>query len=117
MNSLSVGRSRCLKNFWRTLARGISVTLDIDRHLPEVRGDDTQLQQVMINLLQDAFGAVEGCDALARRAELADIPSRLNKLTPREREVMTRVVEGYLNKQVASERGAAEKTIKNHRAA
>jgi nitrogen-specific signal transduction histidine kinase len=28
------------------------VTLDIDRHLPEVRGDDTQLQQVMINLLQ-----------------------------------------------------------------
>jgi FixJ family two-component response regulator len=29
---------------------------------------------------------------------------------------MTLVVEGYLNKQVASELGAAEKTIKIHRA-
>jgi FixJ family two-component response regulator len=52
----------------------------------------------------------------AARAELADIHSRLNQLTPREREVMMLVVEGYLNKQVASELGAAEKTIKIHRA-
>jgi FixJ family two-component response regulator len=50
------------------------------------------------------------------RAELADVQSRLNQLTPREREVMTLVVAGYLNKQVASELGAAEKTIKIHRA-
>jgi RNA polymerase sigma factor (sigma-70 family) len=50
------------------------------------------------------------------RAERADIQSRLDHLTPREREVMTLVVAGYLNKQVASELGAAEKTIKIHRA-
>jgi FixJ family two-component response regulator len=40
----------------------------------------------------------------------------VKQLTPREREVMTLVVAGYLNKQVASELGAAEKTIKIHRA-
>lgn len=50
------------------------------------------------------------------RAERADIQKRLDLLTPREREVMTLVVAGYLNKQVASELGAAEKTIKIHRA-
>jgi FixJ family two-component response regulator len=52
----------------------------------------------------------------ASRAELADIQRRVNLLTPREHEVMTLVVAGYLNKQVASELGAAEKTIKIHRA-
>ena len=41
--------------------RGASVVLDIAQHAPMVRGDSIQLQQVMINLLQNAFDAVEGC--------------------------------------------------------
>lgn len=45
------------------LALGVSVTLDVEKHLPQVRGDNTQLQQVMINLLQNAFDAVEQCSA------------------------------------------------------
>jgi len=36
-------------------------------------------------------------------------------LTPREREVMERVVAGLLNKQVASELGTSEITVKVHR--
>ncbi|MEW9582493.1 ATP-binding protein [Paraburkholderia sp. DGU8] len=48
------------------LARGVSVALDIDEHLPEVRGDKIQLQQVMINLLQNAFDAVETCSVERR---------------------------------------------------
>jgi FixJ family two-component response regulator len=52
----------------------------------------------------------------ARRCELADIQARLNRLTPREREVMALVVTGRLNKQVAGDLGIAEKTIKIHRA-
>ena len=50
------------------------------------------------------------------RRELADIRSRLDSLTPREREVLEHVVSGQLNKQVAFALGTVEKTIKVHRA-
>ena len=36
-------------------------------------------------------------------------------LTPREREVLSHVVSGKRNKQIAAELGTAEKTIKIHR--
>jgi FixJ family two-component response regulator len=49
-------------------------------------------------------------------AEGVEIRSRLAKLTPREREVLTLVASGMLNKQVAAELGTTEKTIKVHRA-
>jgi FixJ family two-component response regulator len=50
------------------------------------------------------------------REELARIERRLASLTPREREVLERVVDGRLNKQIAAELGTVEKTIKVHRA-
>jgi FixJ family two-component response regulator len=50
------------------------------------------------------------------REELARIERRLATLTPREREVLERVVDGRLNKQIAAELGTVEKTIKVHRA-
>lgn len=50
------------------------------------------------------------------RDELADIQERLATLTPREREVLTHVVSGQLNKQIAYDLGTVEKTIKVHRA-
>lgn len=50
------------------------------------------------------------------RAELDDINQRLVSLTPREREVLTLVVDGKLNKQAADALGTVEKTIKVHRA-
>jgi FixJ family two-component response regulator len=53
--------------------------------------------------------------AHAGRLEMAELRSRHAGLTPREREVMASVVTGLLNKQVAAELGAAEKTIKTHR--
>jgi FixJ family two-component response regulator len=49
------------------------------------------------------------------RAERASARARLDALTPREFEVMQRVIAGLLNKQIADELGAAEKTIKIHR--
>jgi len=49
------------------------------------------------------------------RSELASINDRLATLTPREREVLTHVVAGQLNKQIAGDLGIVEKTIKLHR--
>jgi FixJ family two-component response regulator len=51
----------------------------------------------------------------AESAEIEDIRRRVEILTPREREVMERVVTGMMNKQIAHELGTVEKTIKVHR--
>ena len=53
--------------------------------------------------------------ALARRAEATGLHALYESLTPREREVMTLVVRGMLNKQVAAELGTSEITVKTHR--
>ena len=50
-----------------------------------------------------------------RQAEIHDLQERYHTLTPREREVMALVVTGILNKQIASEIGASEATVKIHR--
>jgi FixJ family two-component response regulator len=67
--------------------------------------------------LLDAIGraahrAIEMC---AIRRELDSIRARIERLTPREREVMVLVATGLLNKQVASKLGTVEQTIKSHR--
>jgi FixJ family two-component response regulator len=49
------------------------------------------------------------------RTECLSIDERMARLTPREREVLELVVTGLLNKQIAAQLGAAEKTIKVHR--
>ncbi|PRY08520.1 FixJ family two-component response regulator [Paraburkholderia sp. BL25I1N1] len=56
------------------------------------------------------------CMEWAKRSEKAELQERLDCLTHREREVMALLLTGRLNKQVASDLGAAEKTIKIHRA-
>lgn len=57
-------------------------------------------------------------DAVRRLAHThtAKTGSRLGSLTPREREVLEHVMNGRLNKQIASDLGTAEKTVKVHRA-
>jgi FixJ family two-component response regulator len=50
------------------------------------------------------------------KAGLAELRARLNSLTRREREVMRGVIAGKLNKEIAAELGASERTIKSHRA-
>ena len=52
----------------------------------------------------------------ARKADRALLRARFETLTPRERDVFGLIVTGLLNKQVGAELGAAEKTIKVHRA-
>ena len=52
---------------------------------------------------------------LKEQAEVHDLQERYRALTPREQEVMTLVVSGMLNKQIASDIGASEATVKIHR--
>ncbi len=69
--------------------------------------------QVLLDAVQTALAK----DAAARRknAERDAILQCFNCLTPREREVLRLVVAGRLNKQIAVELSASEKTIKVHR--
>jgi FixJ family two-component response regulator len=69
---------------------------------------------------QDLLDAIH--QALARdrvmrqqQSELAELRGRWALLTGREREVMVLVVSGLLNKQIASELGTSEITVKIHR--
>ena len=57
-------------------------------------------------------------DRITRQAnaKMVELQQRLAILTPREREVLSLVVFGKRNRQIAAELGTAEKTIKVHRA-
>jgi FixJ family two-component response regulator len=69
---------------------------------------------------QDLLDAVQRSlnrDRIARekQRETAELRQRYDTLSVREREVMTLVVTGMLNKQIAAELDASEATIKMHR--
>ena len=72
-------------------------------------------------LKHDLLAAVER--ALTResavwqtQARRRDLEARLSLLTPREKEVLTHILAGQLNKEIAADLGTSERTIKAHRA-
>jgi FixJ family two-component response regulator len=70
---------------------------------------------------QDLLSAVQRAVAkdtrdLGAEARTGEVQKRVNRLTPRQRQVFALVVTGMLNKQIASELRIAEKTVKVHRA-
>jgi FixJ family two-component response regulator len=69
------------------------------------------------DLLEAIARAIEeDCWTQVKQRKRAAIAWRVATLTPREQDVMALVVTGRLNKQIADELGASEKTIKVHRA-
>ncbi len=68
------------------------------------------------NLLHAIERAVtKDADDLDEEARTADARARVERLSPREREVFALVVTGMLNKQIAGDLGISEKTVKAHR--
>jgi FixJ family two-component response regulator len=70
-------------------------------------------EQDLLDAIQQALQRDR--DAHEQQAEIHDLQDRYRALTGREREVMTLVIGGMLNKQIASEIGASEATVKIHR--
>jgi FixJ family two-component response regulator len=68
------------------------------------------------DLLDAIYQALQR-DSAAReqQTEIQELKQRYQSLTIREREVMTLVASGMLNKQIACEMGASEATVKIHR--
>src|SRR3984893_9103664 len=71
------------------------------------------LDQALLDAIHQALDR----DRLTRQQQsgLAELRKRYGTLTAREREVMSLVVFGILNKQIASELGTSEITVKIHR--
>ena len=67
--------------------------------------------------LLDAIHQALERDRVAReqQSEIRNLQERVRTLTAREQEVMNLVVSGMLNKQIASEIGTSEATVKVHR--
>lgn len=70
---------------------------------------------------QDLLEAIDTALTQDRRAYKAqrqrvELQQRVATLTPRERDVLTLVITGRLNKQIADVLGTSEKTVKVHRA-
>jgi FixJ family two-component response regulator len=66
---------------------------------------------------QDFLDAIHAALAVARErragaAAIGDLRARYQALTPREQEIMAKVVAGRLNKQIAADLGVSEITIK-----
>jgi FixJ family two-component response regulator len=51
----------------------------------------------------------------SQRSKLDSIVSHLARLTPRERQVFDLIVRGKINRQIATELGTTERTVKAHR--
>jgi len=67
--------------------------------------------------LLDAIQQAIAKDRVAwnQRTQMAELRSRYDTLTAREKEVMKLVAAGLLNKQIGADLGASELTIKTHR--
>jgi two-component system CheB/CheR fusion protein len=69
------------------------------------------------NLLASVHRALERSRDSAKRAQWhADARNRIASLTPRQRDIMARVLAGQPSKNIAADLGINQRTVENHRA-
>jgi FixJ family two-component response regulator len=93
---------------------------DVPSSVRAMKGDAIDFLQKPVSA-EDLVAAVKralsaDAEARAARRQMRELRARYEELTHREREVLALVVRGLLNKQIASELGTVERTIKAHRA-
>jgi FixJ family two-component response regulator len=97
----------------------MSGNADVRMSVQAMRAGAVTLLQKPVRLTELVQAITEGLQrnrVLRQQAESSlAAQSRLTALTPRERQVLDLVLVGKLNKQIAAQLGAAEKTIKVHR--
>ena len=93
-------RTQTLEQLQRTLRKEIANRKKLEGALREI---------------QDRYKALHE-QLIRNQEELKGIQEKYERLTPREREVLTLVVDGQLNKEIAAKTGVTERTVKFHRA-
>lgn len=71
-------------------------------------------EQRLIASIRKAASRTE--ELKAKAEEIAEATARLNKLTDREREVMTLATQGFINRDIANKLGISQRTVEIHRA-
>ena len=92
-------RTQTLEQLQRTLRKEIANRKKLEGALREI---------------QDRYKALHE-QLIRNQEELKGIQEKYERLTPREREVLTLVVDGQLNKEIAAKTGVTERTVKFHR--
>ena len=125
------------QEFLRSQPANVPSCLVLDVRMPGLSGLDLQARTAEAGVVramkagavefltkpfrdQDLLDAIQQAleldrKARAQQAEIQELRTRFASLTPREQEVMARVVTGLLNKQIGAELGTSETTVKIHR--
>ena len=90
-------------------------TYSFDEPVSGRRGDPSRLTLADVIAVEPVDDAPSGAPSLEDESRRAALDRAMDVLSPRERQVLELVATGKLNKQIAVELGAAEKTIKVHR--
>jgi FixJ family two-component response regulator len=110
----------------RRIADRVELPIIFTTHLVDVRTTVRAMKAGAFDFMTKPFredamlsaigaGIEQSCVTLSREADLLYLQERFESLSPRERQVMSLVVQGRMNKSIAAELGISEITVKAHR--
>jgi two-component system response regulator FixJ len=72
--------------------------------------------EVLIGMVEKAFAAPQPASGLAGAQPAANGPTPVDSLTAREKQVLSRLLDGATNKEIARDLGISHRTVEVHRA-